>query len=54
MAQQRFDSDLAHDMSTETFAPMSDSGNRPPKTLRWTDEDETPKGMKSWMWRVVE
>jgi len=23
-------------------------------TLRWTDEDETPKGMKSWLWRVVE
>ena len=23
-------------------------------TLRWTDEDETPKGSKSWLWRVVE
>ena len=23
-------------------------------TLRWTDEDETPKGAKSWLWRVVE
>ena len=23
-------------------------------TLRWTDEDETPNGAKSWLWRVVE
>ncbi len=31
MTQPRFDSDIAHDKSTATFAPMSDSGNRPPK-----------------------
>ena len=31
MTQPRFDSDIAHDKSTATFAPMSDAGNRPPK-----------------------
>jgi len=31
MTQPRFDSDIAHDKGTATFAPMSDAGNRPPK-----------------------
>jgi hypothetical protein len=30
MTQPRFDSDIAHDKSTATFAPMCDAGNRPP------------------------
>ena len=37
MAQPRFDLDIAHDMSTATYAPMSDAGNRPPK-VHWVVE----------------
>jgi hypothetical protein len=37
MAKQLFDSDLAHDKSTATYAPMSDAGNRPPK-VHWVVE----------------
>ena len=31
MAQPRFDSDIAHDKSTATYAPCGDTGSRPPK-----------------------
>ena len=27
----RFDSDIAHDLGTATYAPLSDAGNRPPR-----------------------
>lgn len=31
MRMTRFDSELAHDKSKSTFAPLSDAGNRPPR-----------------------
>ena len=37
MTQPRFDSDIAHDKSTATYAPMGDTGNRPPKVY-WVVE----------------
>lgn len=35
--KRKFDSDIAHDKSTATYAPVSDTGNRPPR-VHWIVE----------------